>query len=133
MNESPLILFDGVCNLCCSWVQFLIRNDKREQFIFTSMQSDSGERILKSFGIIAKEVETVVYIKNNTCLQKSTAILEILTDLGGRWRLFGIFRLIPKTIRDLFYRLIASTRYKVFGKRESCIIPAPKIQKRFLT
>lgn len=133
MKESRVILFDGVCNLCCSWVHFLIRNDKKELFMFAQIQSESAKRVLKSFGLNANDIETVIYIKNNNCLQKSSAVLEILVDLGGWWKLFGVFKLIPKEIRDLLYNFIANVRYKVFGKRESCLMPSSKIQKRFLT
>lgn len=130
---QPLILFDGVCALCCSWVHFLIRKDKKELLVFATLQSVSAKKVLESFGLSAVDVETVVYIKNNKYFLKSAAVFEILTDLGGCWKLFGIFKLVPGIVSDLFYSLIASSRYKVFGKRESCIIPSPKIQKRFLT
>lgn len=133
MNEPHIIIFDGICNLCCGWVQFLIREDKKEFFKFASLQSECAEGVLKPFGIVAKNSDTLIYIRGENCLQESTAVLEILTDLGGIWKLFGVFKLIPKTIRDQFYRIIASLRYKVFGKRENCIIPTTNIQKRFLT
>ncbi|HET7734203.1 MAG TPA: DCC1-like thiol-disulfide oxidoreductase family protein [Paludibacter sp.] len=133
MNEQRVILFDGVCNLCCYWVHFLIRNDKKELFLFAQLQSGSAKRILESLGLNSNDFETVVYIKNNICLQKSSAVLEILTDLGGVWKIVGVFKLIPNVIRDFIYRFIANIRYKVFGKRESCMLPSTKIQKRFLT
>lgn len=130
---QPLILFDGVCVLCCRWVNFLIRKDKKELFVFANLQSVSAEKALESFGLSTEDVQTVVYIKNNVCFLKSAAVLEILTDLGGCWKLFAIFKLVPGIVSDLFYSLIVRSRYKVFGKRESCIIPSQKIQKRFLT
>jgi predicted DCC family thiol-disulfide oxidoreductase YuxK len=133
MNERPVILFDGVCNLCCNWVRFLIREDKKELFLFAQLQSGSAKRMLESFGLNSNDLESVVYIKNNICLQKSAAVLEILTDLGGVWKIVSIFKLIPSVIRDLVYSFIANIRYKVFGKRESCMFPSTKIQKRFLT
>ncbi|HEY6914615.1 MAG TPA: DCC1-like thiol-disulfide oxidoreductase family protein [Paludibacter sp.] len=133
MNERPVILFDGVCNLCCNWVRFLIREDKKELFLFAQLQSGSAKRMLESFGLNSNDLESVVYIKNNICLQKSAAVLEILTDLGGVWKIVGIFKLIPSVIRDLVYRFVANIRYKAFGKRESCMLPSKKIQKRFLT
>lgn len=130
---QPLILFDGVCVLCSNWVHFLLRKDKREFFVFATIQSGGGKKMLESFGLNAEDVQTVVYIKNNNVFFKSVAVLEILTDLGGFWKLFAIFKLIPRIVNDLFYSLIVRSRYKVFGKRESCITPSPKNQKRFLT
>ena len=133
MHQQAVILFDGVCNFCCAWVLFLIKRDKKELFLFASLQSEVAEQLLKPFGVSNTELNTVIYIKNNTCLQQSTAALEILTDLGGIWRLWGIFKLIPEAVRNVFYRFIAGTRYKVFGKKDRCMVPSSKIRKRFLS
>ena len=133
MCESSVILFDGVCNLCCNWVHFLIRKDKKELFLFAQLQSGSAKRILESLGLNSDNFETVVYVRKNICFQKSAAVLEILTDLGGAWRLVGVFKLIPRVVRDSIYHFVADIRYNVFGKSESCMIPSTKIQKRFLT
>jgi len=133
MNESPVILFDGICNLCCGWVQFLIQQDKKMKFRFSSIQSESGERLLLSVGLDNNTLKTIVYIKPNEFFIESSAVLEILRELGGVWILSGIFRLIPASIRDRFYRFISKKRYKIFGKRSSCFIPSPENNKRFLT
>jgi len=133
MHQQAVILFDGVCNFCCAWVLFLIKRDKKESFVFASLQSEVAERLLKPFGVSNTELSTVIYIKNNTCLQQSTAALEILTDLGGVWRLCGVFKFIPLTMRNSFYQYIAGIRYKVFGKKDRCLVPSSKIRKRFLS
>ena len=133
MHQQAVILFDGVCNFCCAWVLFLIKRDKKELFVFASLQSEVAEQLLKPFGVSNTELNTVIYIKNNTCLQQSTAALEILTDLGGVWRLCGVFKFIPLTMRNSFYQYIAGIRYKVFGKKDRCLVPSSKIRKRFLS
>lgn len=133
MNHSPVIVFDGICNLCCGWVGFLILHDKNERFRFASLQSKGTEKLLNAFNLNTKDIESIIYIKENRQFLESSAVLEILTDLGGIWRCFGIFKLIPKAICDWFYRFIALRRYKLFGKRASCLLPTPENQKRFLT
>jgi len=132
MNHPPLILFDGICNLCCWWVQFLIKRDVKAKFHFASLQSELAQNILSSFENSTSELETVFYIKENQCFQKSAAILEILQDLGGIWFIFSIFKLIPIQIRDYIYKQLARKRYHIFGQRTSCMLPTPDIQKRFL-
>lgn len=133
MNQSPIIIFDGICNLCCWWVLFLIKRDTNAKFFFASLQSETGQRMLSSYGFRPSEMETVIYLKGNKCFQKSTAVLEILKDLGGIWSIFSLFKLIPKHIRDYVYQFIARKRYKFFGKRTTCLMPTSELQKRFLS
>ncbi len=132
MNTRNVILFDGVCNLCCGWVKFLIRLDKNALFKFASLQSETGKNLAIKFCTDFPETDSVIYIKNNNSFTESTAILEILKDLGGIWKISLIFKLIPKSIRDNIYKFIARKRYSVFGKKSSCMIPTPELQKRFL-
>lgn len=132
MNQSPVILFDGVCNLCCEWTRFLIWKDKKMLFKFASIQSEAGERLLNSAGLNNKELKTIIYLKNNQVYLASAAVLEILNDLGGIWKMSNLFQLIPKAVRDRIYLIIAERRYRIFGKRSSCLLPTPENQKRFL-
>lgn len=132
MNQSPVILFDGVCNLCCEWTRFLIWKDKKMLFKFASIQSEIGERLLNSAGLNNKELKTIIYLKDNQVYLASAAVLEILNDLGGIWKMFNLFQLIPKAVRDRIYLFIAEKRYRIFGKRTSCLLPTPENQKRFL-
>ena len=136
MSQSSVILFDGVCNLCCGWIRFLIRRDKKAAFTFVPLQSDVGKTLLETTSIKAGSIttsglDTIVYIKNNQALIESEAVVEILTDLGGIWKIFGVLRLIPLSLRDKIYRYIASKRYSLFGKRTSCFLPTPEDEKRF--
>lgn len=132
MNSRSLILFDGVCNLCCGWVQFLIRIDKNERFKFAALQSDAAKRALARLGLVNESPSAVVYLRGNRYFYASTAMLEILSDIGGVWRIILIFHLIPRFIRDAVYRFFASVRYKLFGKRTSCMLAIPENEKRFL-
>jgi len=132
-NQNPVILFDGICNLCSGWVQFLIRKDTNMKFRFAPIQSETGQRLLHTVGLENSNIETVIYLKENECFRESTAVLEILKDLGGLWTFASVLKLIPGTLRDGFYRFIAKKRYRFFGKRTTCFIPTPENQKRFLT
>lgn len=127
-----IILFDGLCNLCSRTVRFIIRHDKLEIFKFASLQSESGKALLKSHNLQSNKIDTIVFIRGNGYYLKSTAVLYILKDLGGAWRLLYGFIVIPKVIRDFFYDMIAKSRYKLFGKRDSCIMPDERIRDRFL-
>ncbi|MFT7249389.1 MAG: putative DCC family thiol-disulfide oxidoreductase YuxK [Psychromonas sp.] len=123
-----LILFDGVCNLCNGFVNFIIDNDKKHQFKFASLQSDYAKRLLKDR---ANLLESVVFYDGKTFFEKSDAVFKIAENLPGYiW--FTVFRFIPKGLRDVVYTLIAKNRYKVFGQRKSCRIPTPELKNRFL-
>jgi len=132
MDKPPVILFDGICNLCCGWVQFLIRRDKKALFRFASIQSEAGKRLLASAGLNPAQAETIVYVRNKEVYIESAAVLEILNDLGGMWRISKVFKLIPKVVRNKIYRFIAQRRYRVFGKRSACLTPSVENEKRFL-
>lgn len=132
MDKLPVILFDGICNLCCGWVQFLIRRDKKALFRFASIQSEAGKHLLASAGLNPAQAETIVYVRNKEAYIESAAILEILNDLGGMWRISKAFKLIPKAVRNSTYRFIARNRYRIFGTRSSCLMPTPGNEKRFL-
>ncbi len=132
MNNDKLILFDGVCNLCNGGVQFIIKKDRKAIFKFTSLQSPTGQSVLQKFNLPASDFNSFVYVKNGSYMLKSTAVLHILKDLGNGWQLFYGFIIIPRFIRDGIYSLIAKNRYKLFGRRETCMIPTPDISSRFI-
>lgn len=131
-NNTQIILFDGVCNLCNGFVQFLIKRDKKARFKFASLQSASGQSLLLKFGLPTADFHSFIYIKGDNYYTKSTAALNVLKDIGRQWQLFYVFILIPKFIRDFIYSAIAKKRYKLFGKRETCMVPTPDINNRFL-
>ena len=133
MNQFPVIIFDGICNLCCGWIQFLIRIDTSMKFRFASIQSKTGQKLLNADYQNNKMTESIIYLKNNHYFRESTAVIEILSDVGGFWKLAAVLKLIPKPIRDNFYQFIAKRRYRYFGKRSTCLLPTTENKKRFLT
>ncbi|WP_312096453.1 thiol-disulfide oxidoreductase DCC family protein [Niallia sp.] len=125
-----IILFDGVCNLCNSSVQFIIKRDPKKQFFFASLQSEVGKSLLEKHHL--SDVDSVVLIKKNKRYIESDAALEICRYLSNGWKLLTILKIIPSFLRDPLYRYIARNRYKWFGKRESCMLPTEEMKKRFL-
>lgn len=131
-KETHIILFDGICNLCNGTVQFLIKRDSKAKFKFGSLQSKEGQTLLKHFDLSPNDFDTFVYIKEDKCFIKSSAAFRVLKELGGLWKFFYAFLLIPKKIRDFLYDVVVRNRYKWFGKRESCMVPTSELESRFL-
>jgi predicted DCC family thiol-disulfide oxidoreductase YuxK len=128
---NPLVLFDGVCNLCNRSVQMILRHDPKARFRFASLQSPMGEKLRDDLGIDG-EVDSVILVEGGRWYQESDAALRIAHGLGGAWKLFGVFRLVPRPLRDAVYRWIARNRYRWFGKTETCWVPTPELRGRFL-
>ena len=130
-NSNLILLFDGVCNYCNSWVNFIIRHDNKKKFHFTTLQSETGKKILKQYNISEKE-ESAILIYLDKVYLKSSAGLHILYHLGGIYSLAFVFIIIPAYIRDFYYDIIARNRYKWWGKRNECMIPTEDVKERFL-
>lgn len=131
MNDKPVILFDGVCNLCSGSVQFILKRDKEKKFLFASLQSSYGQSILKQFGLPANTFNSFILFEEGKIFIRSTAALKIFPQLKG-WKWVKIFWAVPRFIRDAVYNLIAKNRYKWFGKKNECWLPTPELKKRFL-
>lgn len=131
-NLRHIVLFDGVCNLCNGVVQFIIKHDKKKKFRFASLQSNAAVELLKGYGSYSEKMNTIIYIRDEKVYFKSDAALLIMQDLGGVWKLIGVFRIFPLFIRNGTYDLIAKWRYKVFGKKENCMMSNEDIADRFL-
>jgi predicted DCC family thiol-disulfide oxidoreductase YuxK len=129
---DQIILFDGVCNLCNGLVNFIIKKDHKSKFKFCALQSSQGKLLLQKFNLDADEINTIVFINGDKCLQKSTAVLNIFYELGGIWKIFYIFIIIPPFIRNFVYGAIAKSRYRIFGKRNACMFPSEEIRNRFI-
>lgn len=132
MNNSPVILFDGVCNLCNASVQFIIKHDTAAKYKFASLQSESGRQLLHHYQLPLTDFNSFVLIRDNKAFTKSTAALMVAKELNGIVKLLYGFIVVPVFIRDAVYNLIAQNRYKWFGKKESCLLPTPALQSRFL-
>lgn len=126
-----IILFDGVCNLCNSSVQFILKRDRKGQFGFASLQGEVGQKLIHKFGL-NPDINSFVLIENEKVYLESTAALKVCKGLTGGWKLFAAFLIIPRPIRDVVYKIIANNRYKWFGKKESCMLPLPEWKNRFL-
>lgn len=131
-HQHPVLLFDGVCNLCNSSVQFIIERDPQSKFQFASLQSDIGQELLDHFQANSGSLDSVVLIKHGKLYSRSSAALQVLKTLGGGWSLLYAFIIIPKPIRDFVYDWIARNRYKWFGKKDACWLPTPDLKARFL-
>ena len=132
-KNKKIILFDGVCNLCNSFVQFVINQDKKDIFRFVALQSEIGQEIIKNIGLENKNIDSVVFYDLNVSYYiKSNAALEILKNLGGIFWFAYFFKIFPQFIRDFFYDFIAKNRYKWLGKKESCMIPTLELRNKFL-
>jgi predicted DCC family thiol-disulfide oxidoreductase YuxK len=132
MNDQPIILFDGVCNLCNNAVQFVIKHDADGKFLFASLQSDAGQKILEKFNFPINNFNSFILLQNDTVYIQSTAALKVAKQLNGGWKLLYGFIIVPPFIRNAVYRLISNNRYKWFGKLDECMLPTPAVQARFL-
>ncbi len=128
---NRIVLFDGVCNLCCSSVRFIIKRDKQRKFQFSSLQSDFAKKILSAHKL-DDTIKTIVLIKNDKPYLRSDAALEISSELSGLWPLLYSLKIIPRFIRDSVYSFIARNRYQWFGKTDVCWLPSPDLSSRFI-
>lgn len=133
MHDPYVIVFDGVCNFCNGAVNFIIKRDHNDRFVFVPMQSLTAQHIIAKYKVTRVGVDTFLLVKNETCFYRTNAALEIAKELSGGWFLFGVFKIIPRPIRDYFYRLFARNRYRLFGKTEVCMVPNDDIKRKFLS
>ena len=130
---SAIVLFDGVCNFCNGSVNFIIERDEKNYFKFAPLQSEIGRQYLDKFGIDKTETDSVILIEDEKAYTYSTAALKIAGRLPGIWSWFYGFIILPKPVRDFFYKLFAKNRYRLFGKQDACMMPTPEIRQRFLS
>jgi predicted DCC family thiol-disulfide oxidoreductase YuxK len=136
-ESNPVVLYDGVCGLCNRLVQFLLKHDGNDRFRFASLQSEFARVLLERHGLDPNDLDTVYVVKdpgqsNESLLARSDAILYMLAQLGGVWKLSRIGCVLPKSLRDAAYKIVARNRYRVFGKHESCMLPEPQHRAKFL-
>lgn len=135
-SETRIILFDGVCKLCNRSVLFILRRDPAAFFRFATLQSETGQALLKEIGKPAEYRESFLLLERQgeawRVYQKSSAALRVAGFLGQPWPCFGVFRLIPTVLRDAAYDWVGRNRYRWFGRHESCPVPDPAWMSRFL-
>lgn len=132
-QDKMILLFDGVCNLCDSLVQFIIRHDKDDKFRFDSLQSENGVKILKYLGLDPGKTDSMIlYVPGKAYYIKSDAALEIGKHIGFRIPA-TLLQFVPKALRNPVYAFIARNRYKWYGKKDACMIPTPEMRSKFLS
>ncbi len=131
-TQHSLILFDGVCNLCSSLVQFVIRHDPKHHFRFASLQSGYGKAMLQKFNLPSTEFGSFILIEGENSYTRSTAALRVVKKLNGVWPVLYAFIIVPPFIRNVVYDWVAKRRYNWFGKKEECWIPTPELRELFV-
>ena len=130
--NNPVIFFDGVCNLCCSSVQFIIKRDPKKSFRFATLQSEFGNTITGTVSLPPDNFNSFILFENGKSYSKSTAALRIVKHLSGLWPALYLFIIVPVILRDSLYSLIARNRYKWFGKKTQCWIPSKELNDLFI-
>ena len=122
MKNKNVIYFDGVCGLCNSFVRFLLKIDNHYQLKFTTLQGKTGQELLKKINFHQSDFDTVIFQKNDQVYTRSTAVFEIFKTIGGFWKIFLVFKLLPISFTDYIYSQIAKRRFRLFGKLNQCDI-----------
>ncbi|MBT8206265.1 MAG: thiol-disulfide oxidoreductase DCC family protein [Eudoraea sp.] len=132
-KEHSIILFDGVCNLCNSAVQFIIKHDKKDRYRFSAIQSEQGKKLTSERNIDTKKIDSIILIEPGKAYYiKAPAALQIGKSFGGGWRALSIFEWVPPVISNWIYDLVARNRYRWFGRKEQCMIPTEELKAKFL-
>jgi len=131
-EDHPVVLFDGVCNLCAGSVKFLIERDPEGVFRFAPLQSAVAEQLLADHEIDPSALDSVVLVEDGEVYTKSDAVLRAARHLGGIYRLLPPFGVVPRRLRNAVYDFVAARRYGWFGKKDQCMMPTPDISSRFL-
>ncbi len=131
-GNKIILLFDGVCNLCNGFVQFILKRNKKGNIYFGSLQSEAGQALLKERGLPSDKFDTLIVINGKQVLKRSRGVFLLCRQLDFPWPLISLFQIIPKFITDFVYDRVANSRYKMFGKTDVCMIPTEDIKKRFI-
>lgn len=132
-QNKKIILFDGICNLCDSTVQFIIKHDKEDVFRFVALQSDLGGKIIKHIGLDRSKTDSIIlYEPGHAYYYKAEAAFKIANELGGIYSFISLFSILPKWLTNKIYEYIARNRYKWYGKKDECMLPTPEMKAKFL-
>lgn len=131
-QDKKIILFDGVCNYCNNKVNFIIKNDQDDSFRFVAIQSETGQKIITYLGIDSALDSIILYEPGYAYFIKSEAVFRIIKQLSSSVKLLLLFNFIPRSIKNIFYDIIAKNRYKWYGRMESCRIPSKEIASKFI-
>jgi predicted DCC family thiol-disulfide oxidoreductase YuxK len=131
-EQSYIILFDGVCNFCNYWVNFILKRDKNNRFKFSALQSESGKKLLNKFNLPENDFDSFILIAGDKIFKKSTAAFIVASQLSGISKIILPFKIFPNSLTDFIYDLIAKNRYKIFGKKNKCRIPTEQEKGKFI-
>ena len=132
MPGDPVIVFDGVCRLCSAWVGFVLRHEREPVMRFCAMQSPAGRKLLAQHGLDPDDPVSFLLVDGAGAWRDSDAILRVLDTFGWPWRALRALAVVPRAWRDAAYRWLARNRYRVFGRRDTCMVPTPELKARFL-
>lgn len=127
-----IVFFDGYCSLCNSFIDFLMRVDRRHALKYASLQGETARQVLGNLAAGVADPDSVIYYREGKIFERSTAVLEIFRDLGGAWKMLVIFFVLPKIVRDSVYKIVARHRYQLFGRRETCRLPTAEEKNKLL-
>ena len=138
MERSPgdppsIVLFDGICNFCVGSVRFIINRDPQKHFRFAPLQSPAAQTLQRKHDLHPGSLDTLILIEGRKAYSRSTAALRITRQLKGLWPALYVLILVPRAARDWIYKVLARNRYKLFGKRETCMVPPSELRDRFMT
>jgi predicted DCC family thiol-disulfide oxidoreductase YuxK len=131
-GAERIVVFDGLCKFCDGWVQFISKRDRTGSFAFAAVQSKAGQLLLRDAGYPADTVESIVLVSRDYFYAGSDAVIHILAELGGVWRVALALTVIPRSARDFFYYAIARRRYLIAGRKDSCSMPLGVDARKFL-
>jgi predicted DCC family thiol-disulfide oxidoreductase YuxK len=129
---NNLVIFDGVCNFCTKSIRFILRHEADNIIKFTPLQSLTGSKLMREFGVDPNNAETFIFVSDGRALTKSDAALALANHLRGGWRIVRVFRFLPRSVRDRAYGILARNRYRWFGRYDTCMVPSPEIRDRFI-
>lgn len=132
VDEHPVVLFDGVCNVCSASVRFIHARDPSQQIKVAPLQSETAKHLLERFGLRTDDFDTIVLVEGDRYYTRSTAALRIAKRLNALWPALYAFIIVPRFIRDAVYNFVAKHRYKWFGRKDQCMVPTPELRARFL-
>ena len=132
IQAAPTLYFDGVCNFCSSSVHFVLEHEREPTLRFASLQSAQAQALLPPLGIDPADLDSVVLVKDGKAYARSAAALETTRYLKPPWSWLHVFMFIPRPLRDFVYKIIAVNRYRLFGKKDECLIPSPQLKARFV-
>ena len=130
--SQHIVVFDGVCNLCNGSVNFIIKRDPKNKFVFSAVQGDFAQELINKNALNNVGEETFLVVKGDQFFMYSDAALEIAKNLSGLWPLLYTLKILPKFIRDSLYKAVARNRYKLFGRTDTCMVPTEELRSRFI-